>query len=49
MPSNSTIISKLSITIKTTHAFPLEFKENHKGYIDLIINEMLPEIAKKIN
>jgi imidazolonepropionase len=38
------------ITIKATflgaHAFPLEYKENHKGYIDLIINEMLPEIAK---
>lgn len=38
------------ITIKATflgaHAFPLEFKENHQGYIDLIINEILPEIAK---
>ncbi|SHM18267.1 imidazolonepropionase [Flavobacterium xinjiangense] len=38
------------ITIKATflgaHAFPLVYKENHKGYIDLIINEMLPEIAK---
>jgi imidazolonepropionase len=38
------------ITIKATflgaHAFPLEFATNHKGYIDLIINEMLPEIAK---
>jgi imidazolonepropionase len=38
------------ITIKATflgaHAFPLEYKENHKGYIDLIINEMLPKIAK---
>jgi imidazolonepropionase len=38
------------ITIKATflgaHAFPLEYKENHKGYIDVIINEMLPEIAK---
>jgi imidazolonepropionase len=38
------------ITIKATflgaHAFPIEYKENHKGYIDLIINEMLPEIAK---
>jgi imidazolonepropionase len=38
------------ITIKATflgaHAFPLEYKENHIGYIDLIINEMLPEIAK---
>lgn len=38
------------ITIKATflgaHAFPVEYKENHDGYIDLIINEMLPEIAK---
>ncbi|MDI6033956.1 imidazolonepropionase [Flavobacterium sp. LB2P84] len=38
------------ITIKATflgaHAFPLEFATNHKGYINLIINEMLPEIAK---
>ena len=48
------VINRLSkeypITIKATflgaHAFPLEFKENRKGYIDLIINEMLPEIAK---
>lgn len=38
------------ITIKATflgaHAFPLEYKENRKAYIDSIINEMLPEIAK---
>lgn len=38
------------ITIKATflgaHAFPLDFKENHKGYIDCIINEMLPQIAQ---
>lgn len=38
------------ITVKATflgaHAFPLEYAANHKGYIDLIINEMLPEIAK---
>lgn len=38
------------ITIKATflgaHAFPIGFKENHQGYIDLIINKMLPEIAK---
>ena len=47
------VIKKLSqnypITIKATflgaHAFPTEFKENHSGYIDLIINEMLPKIA----
>lgn len=28
------------------HAFPLEYVANHKGYINLIINEILPEIAK---
>ena len=40
---------KCDITIKATflgaHAFPIEFKENHRGYIDLIINEILPQIA----
>jgi len=39
------------IAIKATflgaHAFPLEFKENHDGYIDLIINEMIPKIAEE--
>lgn len=39
------------IAIKATflgaHAFPPEFKENHQGYIDLIINEMLPQIEKE--
>ncbi|HLF47236.1 MAG TPA: imidazolonepropionase [Chitinophagaceae bacterium] len=40
---------KSSLLIKSTflgaHTFPLEFKENHQGYIDLIIDEMLPVIA----
>lgn len=48
------VINQLSreypITIKATflgaHAYPLEFAANRKGYIDLIINEMLTEIAK---
>lgn len=39
------------IPIKSTflgaHTYPLDFKENHKGYIDLIINEMMPVIAKE--
>jgi imidazolonepropionase len=47
------VIQRLSqnypITIKATflgaHAFPLEYKNNRKGYIDLIIDKMLPEIA----
>ena len=37
------------VAIKATflgaHAFPAEFKENHTGYIDKIVNEMLPAIA----
>jgi imidazolonepropionase len=39
------------ITIKATflgaHAFLAEYKENKRGYIDLIINEMLPAIHKE--
>lgn len=39
------------IAIKATflgaHAFPAEYKENHRGYIDLIINEMLPVIKSE--
>ncbi len=48
------IIKRLSneypITIKATflgaHAIPKEYAANRKAYIDLIIDEMLPEIAK---
>jgi imidazolonepropionase len=42
---------KSNLLIKSTflgaHTYPLEYKENHQGYIDLIINEMLPVIAKE--
>ena len=49
------VIKKLAenypVTIKATflgaHAFPLAYKENHAGYIDLLINEMLPKIAEE--
>ncbi len=38
------------VTIKATflgaHAIPTEYKENRQGYIDLIINEMLPLVAE---
>lgn len=48
------VIKKLAenypIAIKATflgaHAFPLHYKENKQGYIDEIINKMLPEIAQ---
>ena len=47
------VIKKLkqqsSLSIKATflgaHTYPLQFKNNHQGYIDSIINEMLPVIA----
>ena len=29
------------------HSYPSEYKENHQGYIDLIVNEMLPIIAEE--
>ena len=39
------------VAIKPTflgaHAFPAQFKNNHKGYVDLIINEMIPTVANE--
>ena len=39
------------IPVKATflgaHTYPPEFKENHQGYIELIIKEMLPVIAEE--
>lgn len=39
------------IPVKATflgaHAFPLLYKQNHPGYIDLIINQMLPAITQE--
>ena len=38
---------KIKATFLGAHAFPSEFKNSHQGYIDLIINEMLPQIEKE--
>lgn len=42
---------KSTLPIKATflgaHTYPLEYKDNHQGYLDLIMNEMLPVIAKE--
>ena len=39
------------IPIKSTflgaHAFPKEYKSNHQGYIDLLIDEMIPRVAEE--
>lgn len=37
----------IKATFLGAHAFPQEYKENHSGYIDLIVNEMLPKIAEE--
>jgi len=39
--------SRLSIkaTFLGAHSYPPEYKDNHRGYIDLLINDMLPVIA----
>jgi len=42
---------KYPITIKSTflgaHAIPAEYKENREGYIDLIVNDMLPLVYEE--
>jgi imidazolonepropionase len=48
------VIKKLKelspLTIKATflgaHAFPAKYKENKRGYVDLVIKEMIPAVAK---
>ncbi|CAL2101174.1 Imidazolonepropionase [Tenacibaculum sp. 190130A14a] len=37
----------IKATFLGAHAFPTEYKNNKEGYIDLIINAMLPKIAKE--
>ena len=45
------LASTYPVSIKATflgaHAFPSEYKQNHNGYIDVLINEMLPKIAEE--
>ena len=38
---------KIIASFLGAHAIPEEYKENRKGYIDLIINEMMPVIDKE--
>ncbi len=45
LKENSDVLIKA--TFLAAHTYPLAYKENHRGYIDLIINEMLPIIAKE--
>ncbi len=40
-----------NLTIRSSflaaHAYPAEYQDDHQGYLDLIINEMLPVIARE--
>ncbi len=45
-------LKKISpIPIRSTflgaHTYPIEYRDNHQGYIDLLINDMLPVIAEE--
>jgi imidazolonepropionase len=37
----------IKATLLAAHAYPLAYKENHKGYINLIIDELLPLVAQE--
>lgn len=49
------VIKRLSenypVAIRATflgaHAFPAEYKEDHKGYIDMLCNELMPKISEE--
>ncbi len=45
LKENSDVLIKA--TFLAAHTYPLTYKENHRGYIDVIKNEMLPIIAKE--
>ena len=34
-------------TFMAAHSFPLEYKNNHDGYVNLICNEIIPEVQKQ--
>lgn len=35
------------VTLLAAHAVPLKFKENKKAYVDLILNELIPEVGRQ--
>ncbi|HEX9252725.1 MAG TPA: imidazolonepropionase, partial [Ignavibacteriaceae bacterium] len=43
---NETFAINIVSTFLGAHTFPPEFKDNHSGYVELIIDEMIPHIAK---
>ena len=45
------IKEQVAIPIKATllaaHAYPKEYKDNHQGYIDIIINKIIPQVKEE--
>ena len=37
----------IKATLFAAHAYPKEYKENHQGYIDIIINKIIPQVKLK--
>jgi imidazolonepropionase len=44
---NDTMPIEIVSTFMGAHEFPLEYRQNRVGYIDLLINEILPEVKKQ--
>lgn len=38
---------KVKATLLAAHAVPKEYKDNKEGFVDLVINEMIPKVAKE--
>lgn len=37
----------IKATFLGAHAYPLEYKDDHQAYVDLVCNEMLPKVAEE--
>lgn len=38
---------KVKATLLAAHAVPKEYKDNKEGFVDLVINELIPKVAKE--
>src|SRR2546425_1077035 len=43
----SSLLETVSTTLSGAHAIPREDRESPERYVDLVINEMLPRVAKE--
>lgn len=39
-------LATIKSTLLAAHAVPKEFKDNKEGFVDLVVSEMIPEVAK---